>query len=411
MIKYCYIICRRLLPQPTGGIHMYSEILKRLAGFVIFDNLKKAPAIEALTEYFKAYPHDAEAAAEHYSDFVREIISGGGDFSEYLYRLLIFDDNIFVRLYLKGQSEILEAQLKYELGTVSKLISSLPDEPISGLTYPKITVSRIDLTDEYLKALPDIYRRGVGIFSRSYMFRISNSGDFIPVKCHGISGLTDLIGYERERSRILNNTKALLDGKRAANILLYGDAGTGKSTTVKAITRELAPGGLRLIQLEHDQVSMLPSVLERISDEPLKFIIFIDDLTVLPGSEELGTLKTVLEGGAGTDRSNSVVYVTSNHRQLVKENISDRSDELHSRDNMQGVSGLSARFGLTVTFLAPDKRLYLEIVEGLAKKHGIPITDGLLTDAEAYAVRRGGQTPRCAKQFIELTASGINPVR
>lgn len=390
---------------------MYSEILKRLAGLVIFDNLKKDPAIDALTEYFKAYPHDAGAAAEHYSRFVREIIPSGGDLSEYLYRLLIFDDNIYVRMHLKGQSEALEAQLKYELSAIGELISCLPQEPVVGLTFPSISASQIDLAEEYLKALPDIRKRGVGVFASSYMFRVGADGEFIPVRCDGVAALSDLIGYERERSRILGNTRALLDGKHAANILLYGDAGTGKSSTVKAIARELYPDGLRLIQLERDQVSMLPTVLERISEEPLKFIIFIDDLTVSPSSAELCTLKTVLEGGAGTDRGNSVVYVTSNHRQLVKESISDRSDGLHVRDDLQGVAGLSARFGLTVTFLAPDKRLYLEIVEELAKKHGIPITDALLTDAEAYASRRGGQTPRCARQFIELTSSGIDPIR
>lgn len=391
---------------------MKDIILKKTAGLVIFKGIKHDPAVMKLTEYFNSISEDDTiSAAECYSDFAEMILMHGGDFSEYLYRAILTDDNIFIRKYFKGEHTSLEYQLEYELGVIGELAHSLPEDPVPDVIFPEIRASRINFRNEYIKALPDAAKRGVGIFSESYMFRIDTSGEFIPVNTEMTQRLSELIGYGRERRRIIENTQALMDCKPCANALLYGDAGTGKSTTVKAIAAEFANEGLRLIELDTAQISMIPELIKRISNEPLKFILFIDDLTVSPDSPELSVLKTVLEGGAGTDRSNCVIYVTSNHRHLVKENAADRSGEVNVRDNLQSVLGLSARFGLAVTFLAPDKILYLDIVKALATENGIAVTDKLLADAEAFAIRRNGRTPRCAKQFVELISAGIDPIK
>lgn len=391
---------------------MYKNIINKLYGLVIFNNLKTDPVISLLAKYFEySDSGNTASAAEAYADFARLLLSANGDFSEYIYRLIMTDDNIYVRKYFDSNEESLKPQLRYELEYLYELAHSIPKDPVNGVRFPAITASHIYYRDEYPKFLPDAAKRGVGIFARSSAFRIDDNGDFIPVLSNSVQSLSELVGYERERRRIIDNTKALISGTPAANALLYGDAGTGKSTTVKAVAAEFAAEGLRLIELGKSQLSMIPMILEKIAREPLKFIIFIDDLSLSPDSAELSILKTVLEGGTGTERSNSVIYVTSNHRHLVKETAADRSDEVNVQDNLQSVLGLSARFALSITFLRPDKELYLNIVRELAEKKGIEVTDALLSRAETFAVRRNGRTPRCAGQYVELIAAGVDPIK
>ena len=391
---------------------MYEDIRAKLAGLVIFKNIGCDCALEHLDMYFRGVDENCvELAAAEYAEFVSAVLSCSQNFSEYLYRRIMSDDNIFIRKYFSGNADFLAEQLRYELDFLRELADSLPDDPVSGVRFPAVAGDDIDYCTEYMKALPDAHKRGVGIFAESAMFRVDDNGELIPVKTADTQNLSDLIGYERERRRIVENTAVLMEGKVAANALLYGDAGTGKSSTVKAIVAKFAADGLRLIELQPHQVSLIPGILEAVKDEPLKFIIFIDDLTLAPDSAELTTLKTVLEGGAGTDRTNSVIYVTSNHRHLVKETAADRAGEVNVQDNLQSVHGLSARFGLTVTFLVPDRELYLSIVRNLAEERGLDVTDALLSGAEAFAIRRNGRTPRCAKQYIQLVASGIDPIR
>ncbi len=391
---------------------MYEKLINKLSGLVIFDNLRHDPAISSLADFFKfSDTGDTASASKAYADFARAMIISGGDISEHIMHLISTDDNIFVRKYFGGDTGTLESQLRYELEFLYELSHSIPAKPIDGVRFPDIKASHIYYRDEYPKMLPDISKRGMGIWAKSAMFRIDGDGGFIPVDTDKTVRLSELVGYERERRRIIDNTKALLEGHAAANALLYGDAGTGKSTTVKAVAMEYASEGLRLIELDKSRVALIPEILKKIAGEPLKFIIFIDDLTLSPDSGELSVLKTVLEGGAGTDRSNSVIYVTSNHRHLVKENAADRAGEVNVRDNIESIHGLSARFALSVTFLSPDRELYLSIVRELAEKHGIEVTDALLSKAEAFSVRRNGRTPRCAKQFVELTLSGVDPIK
>ena len=231
---------------------------------------------------------------------------------------------------------------------------------------------------------------------------IVRDGIIVPVKHPDKQRLSELYGYETERSAVISNTIALLEGKPAQNVLLYGDAGTGKSSTVKAVVNEFADRGLRLIEITKEQLRDIPEIIESIGRNPLKFIIFIDDLSFTSGEDCFGALKATLEGSVSARNSNTAIYATSNRRHLVKESFSDRSgDDIHRNDSMQETLSLSARFGLRVNFSRPDKNSYIAIAKEIADSCGIDIPDSeLALRAEQFAIQGSGRSPRTAKQFV-----------
>lgn len=202
---------------------------------------------------------------------------------------------------------------------------------------------------------------------------------------------------------ILENTKALLKNKPAANILLTGDAGTGKSSTVKAVANALWSEGLRIVEVRKDQLRAIPKILDELSGNPLKFVLFIDDLSFLKDDDNFNALKAVLEGSVTAKSTNVVIYATSNRRHLIKESFSDREgDEVHRNDTMQEFVSLSERFGIHVSFSKPDKKTFLHIVHHLAKESGIDMKkEELELLAERFALERGGRSARLARQFID----------
>ncbi len=247
------------------------------------------------------------------------------------------------------------------------------------------------------------------MFAKYHMFSLKD-GKITPVRHPDPQRLADFSGYELERSRIIANTKALLQGCPCNNVLLYGDAGAGKSSTVKAIVNEYKDEGLRLIEVKKNELFYLPDILDSLAKNPLKFIIFIDDLSFAADDSDFGALKAILEGSVSGRSRNIAIYATSNRRHLVKERLSDREgDDLHMQDTIQELTSLSARFGLKVTFSKPDKKLYESIVRDLAKQYHIEMPeDELFLKAEAHALRSGGRSPRTAKQFIEYLAYTAN---
>ena len=197
--------------------------------------------------------------------------------------------------------------------------------------------------------------------------------------------------------------KAVLMGKPAANILLTGDAGTGKSSTVKAVVNELRRDGLRLIENRKDQLRAIPKLLDELSDNPLKFVLFIDDLSFLKDDDNFNALKAVLEGSVTAKSPNVVIYATSNRRHIIKEKFSDREgDDVHRNDTMQELISLSERFGIHVSFSRPNRETYLRIVRHLAREAKINMSETELdAGAERFALDRGGRTARLARQFID----------
>ena len=273
---------------------------------------------------------------------------------------------------------------------------------------PDWTTRDVDLRYDFMEKLSNIRKTGYGIYARYMFFRL-DEGSIVPVKHPDCQTLDQLFGYERERDLIIRNTRALVNGSGASNILLYGDAGTGKSSTVKAVAASMAPDGLRVIEIRKNQLWQIPDIMEELSANPLRFIIFIDDLSFTGNDDNFSALKATLEGSISGCSDNIAIYATSNRRHLVKETFSDRTgDELHVNDTLQETMSLAARFGLTITFQKPDKDEYLHIVKELAAEYGVDMDEAeLFRKAEAHAIRKNGRSPRTAKQFIELLKTGI----
>ena len=390
---------------------------RKLHSLVIFRNILKDETISKLLSLFDCDETNKNELTDKYCDFAESLLSHGGNLSQYILKLILEDENLYTKYKItgKGDADLLEPILERELG-VLEFLSQYEGEQIRTFTgdasLAKWKTEEIDFLGVYRQRLSEIHKKGFGIYAKYHMFILGDDGQIIPIKNPDPQKLSELSGYERERNLIITNTKALLEGKPANNVLLYGDAGTGKSSTVKAIGNEFFDEGLRIIELKKEQLHLIPELLDNISEKPLKFIIFIDDLTFASDDRDFCALKATLEGGVSAKGSNTIIYVTSNHRHLVKETNADRQgDEISIGDKLQEIVSLSARFGLTITYSKPDKDLYCQIVSDLAKRGGITLEeDKLFIRAEAFAIRHGGRNPRTAKQFVDLLLSGVESI-
>lgn len=259
--------------------------------------------------------------------------------------------------------------------------------------------------DGSLAPVAAYYRQnGCGMFARYKAF-VWRDGDIRPVAHHDAISLSDFTGYERQRDRVVANTRAFLEGRGCNNCLLYGDMGTGKSSTVKAIANAFRKDGLRIVEMPKERLIDFPLLVDKIAHLPMKFIIFIDDLSFQSQDQSYTTLKAVLEGGLAARPKNALIYATSNRRHIVKEKLSDRSfavDDVNTRDNMQETLSLSDRFGLAVCYTVPSKQEFLQIVKALAAERGLELDEyELCMGAERFALAKGGRSPRCAKQYVE----------
>ena len=287
-------------------------------------------------------------------------------------------------------------EYKY-LDDISEIACALPRWK-AGEAAHAFNTDRIKLSN-----LAKFYKQnGCGMFARYKAF-VWRDGEICPVEHPDKIELDSFIGYERPRNKVIENTLAFLNGKSCNNCLLYGDMGTGKSSTVKAIGNAYRNKGLRIVEMPKERLSDFPILVDKIASLPMKFIIFIDDLSFQRQDKSYTSLKAVLEGGLAARPDNALIYATSNRRHLIKESWQDRdTDDIHRRDNMQETLSLSDRFGLSVCFGNPDKKEYLDIVFALADKANIKMdSDELSVLAERFALGRGGRSPRCAKQFIE----------
>ena len=257
--------------------------------------------------------------------------------------------------------------------------------------------------DECIGRLGEYHRKnGVGIFTLHNAFLWYNH-DITPIIHPDPTRLNELKNYEEQRRVAIDNTLAFLDRYPANNMLLYGDRGTGKSSTVKGLLNEYADRGLRMIEMPKETLSQLPELTSRLARIPMRFIVFIDDLSFSGSDDNFAALKAVLEGGLASRPENVLIYATSNRRHLLRESFSDRSgDEVHHADTVQESVSLSDRFGIFLTFLMPDKRGFFDIVEQLAADYRLDIErEALLRGAEQWALERGGRSPRFARQYID----------
>ena len=263
----------------------------------------------------------------------------------------------------------------------------------------------------FFTAVTEFYRDyGVGMFGLNKAFRIQDRTDsklvFLPINNMDKVMLSDLVGYEIQKKKLVDNTRAFVEGKKANNVLLFGDSGTGKSTSIKAIVNEFYNQGLRMIEIYKHQFKDLSNVIAAVKNRNYKFIIYMDDLSFEEFEIEYKFLKAVIEGGVETKPDNILIYATSNRRHLIRETWSDRNDVqqdegMHRSDTMQEKLSLVNRFGVTINYSKPSQKEYFDIVLHLAAKAGIKMSeDELKAEANKWELSHGGISGRTAQQFI-----------
>ena len=296
------------------------------------------------------------------------------------------------RMYNKNVSEKVQA--------VSRQIEAAADE------------------EEIFRIITDFYKAyGVGMFGLNKAFRIQRYQDdveFLPINNTEQVVLDDLIGYEIQKKKLVDNTEAFVKGLPANNVLLFGDSGTGKSTSIKAILNEYYDQGLRMIEIYKHQFQDLSAVISHIKNRNYRFIIYMDDLSFEEFEIEYKYLKAVIEGGMETKPDNVLIYATSNRRHIIRETWSDRSDMeqddgMHRSDTMQEKLSLVARFGVTISFSKPTQKEYFRIVTELAKRYPeITLSEQeLCAEANKWEMSHGGISGRTAQQFINYLAGRI----
>ncbi len=395
----------------------------RLHGLVVFRSLLDDPVVAKLldlTDRMEAGAPGYGPVCDAVAQFEAALFEHTTNWGSYLSAAVLEAETVCVRQAASGTlAPALQTALDSELAFLQALCGLTLDELLAAagsatgqaqeLAFlPRWETSSIDLPAAYAQRMSEVGKKGYGMFAKHHVFTVEN-GQLVPVKYPDPQRLSELPGYEKEREKVIANTKALLAGMPTNNVLLYGDAGTGKSSAVKAIANEFAPEGLRLVEVKKNQLYQIPDLMDKLAANPLKFILFIDDLSFTANDDNFAALKAILEGSVGGRAKNIAVYATSNRRHLIKETLTDRTgDDIHEADTRQELMSLSARFGLTVTFQRPEKARFENILAELAKQHGIDMPmDQLLVKAEAFAIRAGGRSPRVAKQFIEQCEAGV----
>lgn len=367
-----------------------------------------------------------ESVIQSQSEFFNTL-SAYDSLKHYISSLVLTDDNVFTKSAASSGADKLPESVidgvKSDLRklealssiTAKDIFNCVDDNDIKEIlsTMPGWETGNalLPLThdwDEQIDSLIKFHKtNGYGIFAKYAAFTWRDES-LLPISCVDPIRLTDLKKYEIQRKTVVDNTRAFLDGLPANNVLLYGDRGTGKSSTVHALLNEYKNSGLRMIEISKGDIGDLTLIREKISDSPMKFIIFIDDLSFDTHDDSFGELKAALEGSLSGRQDNTLIYATSNRRHLIKENFSDRENDVNRSDTLQEELSLSDRFGLSITFINPDKKEYEDIVAKIASDRNINAdTEALCEKAEQWARRRGGRSPRCAKQFIDYVESCI----
>jgi predicted AAA+ superfamily ATPase len=335
-------------------------------------------------------------------------------------KLAINDFKIFKALYnfdLRLIDKALEANC-FEL--ISDYVVSnrsnriLVNSIIDHINSLNITLSLAPDLQSFYDAITNFYKQnGVGKFGLYKAFRVSKKTagpDIEPIVNTDSILLEDLVGYELQKKELIKNTEDFVKGQKANNVLLYGDSGTGKSSSIKAILNQYYDQGLRMIEVYKHQFGELSDIISKIQNRNYKFIIFMDDLSFEDYETEYKYLKAVIEGGLEARPNNILLYATSNRRHLIREKWSDkddRDDDLHTNDTVQEKLSLAARFGLSILYISPSRKEYEHIVKVLADKYNIFVSqEQLLLEANRWEIRHGGLSGRTAQHFITYLLGG-----
>ncbi|WP_039767223.1 ATP-binding protein [Caldicellulosiruptor sp. F32] len=368
--------------------------------------------------------------------------STGCSLKEYIIEKILFSENAFAKLSAKGINNIavdeslkkaaahdldcLEFISNFSGKDIEKYLKSLDNFPnfsaenflvsesTNALSHTTLDNTVKNIIEKFLDTSPwsslieelvEFHRQnGFGIFARYKGFSWDGN-NLVGIENLDPIRLDSLVNIDRQKKIVVENTLAFLNGQRVNNILLYGSRGTGKSSTVKAILNEFSHMGLRVVEVYKDQLYTFPKLVRILRDVPLKFIIFVDDLSFEDIEVNYTKLKAILEGSLEAMPQNVVIYATSNRRHLVKERFSDRNglsdDEVHFRDTLEEKLSLADRFGIVVTYPSPTQQEYLAIVDEIAKKRGIEITEKLHRLALQWEMNYNGRSARTAKQFVD----------
>ena len=371
---------------------------------------------EAISHFARAVAEDdIDHYAQAYALLLRENMQN--NFADYLAHILVRDDNLFARRAFAGKADAaVQAAFVHDLQLFIELAEKADDLPERlqkevAAGFPKIKKGKAGILHagrikQTVRTLAAYYRKnGYGIFIGNKAFTYEN-GALLPVRNTSNITLADLKDYEDEKRAVGGNIVSFIGGLPYSNMLLYGDKGTGKSSTIHAMLNEYAEQGLRAVELPKERVTEINEVKDLLCTLPFHFLIFIDDLSLEENDGKVTALKAGLEGSMNEKSNNVMIVATSNRRHILKENFSDRENSVHARDTMEEQLSLSDRFGLTVCFSSTGKKEYLSIVRQLAADAGIPLPEEeLFALAERWAISKGGRSPRRAKQFVDYASA------
>ncbi|MBO5070590.1 MAG: ATP-binding protein [Lachnospiraceae bacterium] len=431
---------------------MYKEIAK----LVLYHDLGQDSIIVKLAEIYKAYENQSESSSALVTSIYREIkrlldlaTQYGFDdnlWHNYLAYLLITNENSFsltcekvgasdgtVNTFAKKDFKIFKSLFDFDFSMIEKdldidcfsTITNYHSIPKKEQMYNRNVSEKVRAIsrkienakdeNEIFDIVTDFYKAyGVGMFGLNKAFRIGREHDelvFTAINNTDSVLLSDLQEYEIQKKKLVDNTEAFVAGRKANNVLLFGDSGTGKSTSIKAIINEYYDQGLRMIEIYKHQFQDLSTVISRIKNRNYRFIIYMDDLSFEDFEIEYKYLKAVIEGGLETRPDNVLIYATSNRRHLIKESWNDKNDmehdgEVHRSDTLQEKLSLAQRFGVSIFYARPQQEEYFNIVRFLAKKHPeIRLEDAeLCAKANQWELSHGGISGRTAQQFIDYLA-------
>ena len=387
----------------------------KLLTLSIFSNVLKDSAITALMGVFAYSSKSLSECMLYYSKFLKVLYESPfeGDFSLYLADLIKHDENVFTKGEASGRtlSEEIINSARRELQTLGELALLSPQQ------IKEVLNNQFQGSEEILSLAGDFKTNGTavgfdelrtyvrencwGIFAKYGAFFYTKENILKPVGKTDEITFKDLKDYKTQQNTLIENTKLLLSNKSANNILLYGDRGCGKSSSVKAVYNEFKNQGLKIVQILKNDLANLDKLLENLSGIPAKFIVFIDDLSFSQEDENLSAVKSALEGAISKRNKNVVIYATTNRRNIIKETFSSREgNEVHLSDTIDENASLSDRFGITLTFMSPNKAKFIEIARKIARDKNISIGDDFDIQAERFALLKASRSPRVAQLFI-----------
>lgn len=404
------------------------QLALRLSALSVYGAVLNRPPLQHLHSLLWAAQDNAKAFAQAWGAFVAALLQENvqGNLAQAVEQAVLYDQNPFSLQAASAQGNLSAAltyAVKQDLATLCEIAQLTPQALLDGSPFAE-TLQELSLPQWKTGTLPAFLQstpqqavqicrqfyqtHGCGIFARYRAF-IWRNHTIIPVAHPDQTSMADLKEYQEPRRTVIENTEAFLHGLPANNCLLYGDRGTGKSSTVKAVLNDYFSQGLRVIEMPKEFLMDFPDLVAKIADLPMKFIVFIDDLSFSQQDSTYASLKAVLEGGVAARPQNTLIYATSNRRHLVRETFSEREgDEIHRRDTMQETVSLADRFGLSVNFSMPSKTEYLAIIQALAEQRGLEEhLEQLKQGAEQWAIARGGRSPRCARQYMNAVEAKI----